>query len=95
VQGGEEADKPTEGDLGAVGELDEAHELVHDPEGGLRCGPARGRDVGGRQDGEPAPGRGMARSAGGGAGLRVSEQVLLTEPRAVGCERSAATAPLP
>jgi hypothetical protein len=43
-----------DGELGADGERDEAHELVHDPEGGLRRGPARCQDIRGRQ------GRGMA-----------------------------------
>jgi hypothetical protein len=32
-----------DGELGAVGERNEAHELVHHPEGSLHRGPARGQ----------------------------------------------------
>jgi hypothetical protein len=69
---GEEAGEPTDGELGADGERDEAHKLVHDPEGGLRRGPARCQDVGGRQGRRMASRRWaagwrQARLAGGGA----------------------------
>lgn len=41
-----EARKPANGELGAVGERDEAHELVDDPERSLHRGPPGGGHVG-------------------------------------------------
>jgi hypothetical protein len=67
---GEEAGEPADGELGAVGERDEAHKLVRDPEGGLRRGPARGWDVGGRRGHGMVSGWRRSRErARGGAGL--------------------------
>jgi hypothetical protein len=79
---GEEAGKPADGELGAVGERDEAHELVHNPEGGLRLWTGA---LSGRRQGRIKASR---RRATGWRGLLATEQRASEREVGLGCERA-------